>query len=161
VQSGVETVSVALGGAEVRLAPYSSAVVEKAPTGLTLAVRSGGGVFVARGVTLAVRRGEIAQAAGRARVPPTVVAGGRALWDLVVRESRTALGDVGRVEAFLIDRALGREPIAAESGDTAFDLDVDRGGRLVEGAVRPPPFFEDEVPPKGPNVRVDVAFTEE
>jgi hypothetical protein len=31
-------------------------------------------------------------------------------------------------------------------------------GLLVEEGFRPPPFFEAEVPPKGPNVRVEVEF---
>jgi hypothetical protein len=33
-------------------------------------------------------------------------------------------------------------------------------GLALEEAIRVPPFFEEEVPPKGPNVRVEVDFVE-
>lgn len=169
VQSGRTEVRVDLGGARVVLEPKTSAIVERAPTGLTLAVRIGRGVFEGRGKPVVVGPNQIANADRRGRSAAQVRAGGDAVWDLVVREARSALGDVGRVEAFVISRALRRTMLPSATtvdpfdsyGDAISGADGRASGVQIEGALRPPPFFDDEVPPKGPNVRVDVTFTEE
>lgn len=168
IQVGARERSVDIGSARVRLEPRTSAIVERAPTGVTVAVRVGRAFVATLDGELVVEPGMLAQSIGPRAATRR---GGAALWNLVIREARDALGDLGGLERFLVERALRRRRSArradAEDGPFAGYPERVRGanggaaGLLLEEAIRPPPFFEDEVPPKGPNVRVDVGFTEE
>lgn len=90
-----------------------------------------------------------------------------ASWSLLRSEARAVLGDRIGLKRFLLNwiqktqaaqvstRATAQMPrtdsaIRGEIG-TLFDS-------LLEAAIRPAAFFENEVPPKGPNVRVEVSF---
>lgn len=93
--------------------------------------------------------------------------GGGELADLVVMEARAALGDPVELEAFLLARvaaspvgALDVRRVAAILRLTPEIIGADGGmvGAALEDAIRPAPFFEDEVPSKGPNVVVEVDF---
>jgi hypothetical protein len=101
--------------------------------------------------------------------PGRVAVGGRALEDLVSGHAREALGDLVGVEAFVL--AAARRAVAGAAPPIgpgqALRADPERQlapsdglGLALEEAIRVPPFFEEEVPPKGPNVRVEVDFVE-
>lgn len=170
VQAGPDAITVETGAASVRLVPRTSVVVERAPTGVTVTVRAGHAEMSTLDGDLVVRPGQVARSASRGR-RAGVRTGGRALSDLASFEAREALGDVLGFEAFLLERALHRGPpparVQVEAGPFTTYADRVRGSREgpagleLEDAIRPPPFLEDEVPPKGPNVRVDVTFQEE
>ena len=165
------TVLVVRGGPG-RLSAGTSVILEDTRSGgLVVAVRSGqasvGSVLVARGQ---VWRRPLLGPAG----PPR--RGGDQLAELLRSRSTAArssspgrkLGDFSGVEAWLQEElqkatvgaprglAVGRivrsEQEAAGTGP---------GGVLPEAAFRPPPFFEDEIPPRGPNVRIEVDFSED
>ncbi len=170
VQAGGEPFDVAIGAARVRVDARSSVAVERSPTGVTVTVRAGRATLATLDGDLVVGVGQIARSASRGR-GAAVRPGGRALADLVASEAREALGDVLGFEAFLLERALSpRQGVARATVDTGpFTAYADRvrgsregpAGLELEDAIRPPPFFDDEVPPKGPNVRVDVTFQEQ
>jgi hypothetical protein len=154
-----------LGDWRVRVPSGSSVVVEEsASAGAIVAVRHGRAEVHAPGVAapLVVRPGEVARGE-----PPSVRTGGAALLELVASEAREGLGDPTRLHAYLVEqsrraplgpldtRALGELPrldaeLAGADGGSA--------GLTLEEALRPPPFFEREVPTKGPNLEIVVEF---
>ncbi|MFO0724147.1 MAG: hypothetical protein U1E65_10215 [Myxococcota bacterium] len=93
--------------------------------------------------------------------------GSGALANLAVSEARSSLYDPAGLRQFLLERVrsvriggldvrttgellrLSPEILGADGGPT---------GAAVEEALRPPPFYDEEVPSKGPNVRVEVQF---
>ena len=91
----------------------------------------------------------------------------RAIWKILKQESRRVLGDRLGIEAYLLDwvqtvKTNIRPPSASWEmpkmetyirGELGSQFDA-----LLESAIRPAPFSENEVPPKGPNVRVEVSF---
>ncbi len=106
---------------------------------------------------------------GVAGIPPAR-AGGRGTQELVTIEARRALNDPLGIEGFLLSRSLEADLEARPARGveqqvrSASELGgAERGAYegLIEDGLRPPPFFEAEVPPKGPNVRVEVEFGEE
>jgi hypothetical protein len=138
-----------------------------------------------RGVNISMIRGEALVSMKRVPGPAQTVRAGqsywlkasssrpgpqptsRAIWALVESESRTILGDRLGLEDYLLSWLQETKPgltkplsawempktdssIRGEAG-TLFDS-------LLESAIRPAPFLENEVPPKGPNVRVEVNF---
>jgi hypothetical protein len=86
-----------------------------------------------------------------------------------MREAEAGIGDLLGLGAFLLEHARGvalrsagpRGVLDILRTDESSGADAGPGGVLVESALRPPPFFEEEVPPKGPNVRVEVTFGDE
>jgi hypothetical protein len=114
-----------------------------------------------------VLRGQVVRVAPGGAMGP-VQAGGAALGDLVAQEAAAAQPDLAGVQAYLraegarARRALGRPELGATVRGPAEVLGADAGavGALVEDALRPPPFFPEEVPPKGPNLEVEVRFVE-
>ncbi len=170
IQAGPDAITVETGAASVVLEPRTSLVIERAPTGVIVTVRAGRAELSTLDGDFGVTTGQIARTGSRGR-RSGVRPGGRALSDLAALEAREALGDVLGFEAFLLARALRRGPpperVTVESGPFTTYADRVRGSREgpagleLEDAIRPPPFFEDEVPPKGPNVSVDVTFQEE
>jgi hypothetical protein len=96
--------------------------------------------------------------------------GGEGLAELAMREAEAGLGDLLGLGAFLLAQAQttalqpsglrGVQDILRTDAELA-GADASPGGFLVESAIRPPAFFEEEVPPKGPNVRVEVTFGDE
>ena len=97
---------------------------------------------------------------------PAIAPGGDALLELASSAAREGNGDVARIHTFLLDRArlLPIGPLdtrtVAEIGRVDAELVGSDHGLLFEEAVRPSPFFLDEVPTKGPNVSVEVEFSE-
>lgn len=151
----------------------SSVIVEHSSIGGTVVtVRAGAARMMEReGAAAApIRVGEVIRVvSGQQGVPPARI-GGKGLSDLVVVESRRALRDPLGVESFLLRSALAVTPARRRAADVTEQVRAGSEvggsenapfGRLVEEGLRPPPFFEEEVPPKGPNVRVRVDFGEE
>lgn len=154
-----------VGDWRVRVPSGSSVVVEEsASAGAIVAVRHGRAEVHAPGIAapLVVTPGEVARGE-----PPMVRTGGAALLELVASEAREGLGDPTRLHAYLVEqsrraplgpldtRALGELPrldaeLAGADGGSA--------GLTLEEALRPPPFFEREVPSKGPNLEIVVEF---
>lgn len=150
----------------------SSVVVEHSGIGGTVvAVRAGAADMMARGgESTRIEAGEVVRTVpGQAGIPRARV-GGRGLTGLVVLESRRVLRDPLGVESYLLESArsialVGR-PASGVTDQVRGGSEVTGGergpfGTLAEEGLRPPPFFEEEVPPKGPNVRVRIDFGEE
>lgn len=96
--------------------------------------------------------------------------GGAGLADLAMIEARAHEGDRIGLERFLLDVGTSfeigqavRAGVRHQIRGHAEVIGAGHGttGVVIEEGLRPPPFFEDEVPPKGPNVRVEVDFREE
>jgi len=91
----------------------------------------------------------------------------RAVWSLLENESRAVLGDRIGLERYLLGWIKASKPggvhprSAAQMPRMNSTIRGDVGSlfdSLLESAIRPAPFLENEVPPKGPNVRVEVTF---
>lgn len=159
------TVEVRVGSDTYRVAARTSAVFEQTASGGSL-------LAVARG---RVEQGETVVDAGRVRrrrpgAPAGPVrSGGAAILALVAEEARLELDDPAGWQAFLLRRAAlrgargrkGRLGPQLRFSSDVLGSDADSEGALVEEALRPPPFFESEVPTKGPNVDVEVRFPTE
>lgn len=159
---------VELAGLELEVPIEASVIVEHTRSSGTLVVVRAGRAFVrGHGRRVVVEAGAALRRAPGATTLAQPRAGGRALADLVAEEARDALSDPSGVQAFLLDAAarLGRarrdrsafeDPLRGAAD--ALGADADTPGALVEEGLRPPPFFEDEVPTKGPNLEVEVRF---
>ena len=164
LESRTAGLRVVVGSLVATLTDPTSLVVERMP-GAAGSIAVGAGRISIGGVR--VRAGELASVADDG---PRVRSGGRAIHELVAAEARTRRGDLIGMERFLIRRvaeaAVARLPPRGIADLMRLDAEVmgaDQGhvGFAVESAVRPPAFFEEEVPPKGPNVRVEVQFSGE
>ncbi len=164
---GARALDVRVGRWRVEVLPGASVVIERA-----------GGA----GSTVVVRVGEVrvhgdaghppvrAQPGDAVRgEPPVVRSGGAALLDLVASEARDAQGDPAQLARFLVERArtapIGRLGTRAVTDILRVDPELagaDGGsmGLTLEEAIRPPPFFEREVPTKGPNAEIVVEFAQ-
>jgi hypothetical protein len=153
----------------VRLGSGHSVIVEARTGATTIVTRNkpveviddgGRSVIVEPGRALDTSRGGLAE--------PEV--GGSGLADLVAIEARRHLGDRLGVDRFLFERITEMTLGSPESPgvrrrirsatEVAGSENAVAGGLLEEG-LRVPPFFESEVPPKGPNVEVEVGFRED
>lgn len=165
------------GGFEVRtnrhrvaIAPRSSIIVEHGSTGTLVVARAGEATFAdLEGRSVRIPVGHAVHVGRGDLEAPRPRMGGRGLSELVAAESRRMLGDPNGVEAFIVWRALRVEPearlargISAQlrSASDVVGSDAGAAGGLVEAGIRPPPFFADEVPPKGPNVVVRIDYRE-
>lgn len=147
-----------LGAERVKVRPGSLVIAElgRRQDGLLVVVRGGAQVE-----SLMVRSGQLWRlGAAEAKV------GGAALAELVQDEARDR-GESLEVQRFFMEQ-LGSLRLGAAKGRPALRLTSDvvgsahgPAGLLLEDALRPPPFFAEEVPPKGPNVRVEVIFRED
>ena len=90
-----------------------------------------------------------------------------AIWSLFDSEARKNHQDRIGIEKYLLKwvssmQPMFERPLGAEQMPKANSLLRGEAGQLfddlLEGSVRPPPFYENEVPPKGPNIRVEVNF---
>ncbi|MCB9651823.1 MAG: hypothetical protein H6730_35280 [Deltaproteobacteria bacterium] len=146
----------------------AAVVVEHSRSAGTLVAVRAGVVRVATsepGAGVSLGRAQVLRVAGGGAVG-TPQAGGAALGELVSEEAWRALPDLAGVQAYLRDegarvrRGLGRAGLGPVVRGPAEVLGADGGtvGALIEDALRPPPFFAEEVPPKGPNLQVEVRF---
>jgi len=169
--SSPRPVALELPGARARIAPRSSVVAEHSRAlGGALAVRAGEATLLGGDRPSPVRAREIAVLPPGSSEPARVRPGGSGLAELATREAEAALGDLLGLGTFLLGRAAKVE-LGSSGPRSVQDIlrtdaelggaDAGAGGFLVEGALRPPPFFDEEVPPKGPNVRVEVTFGDE
>jgi hypothetical protein len=146
------------------IAPGASAIAEYGPrSGAWLVVRRGlaelGGHLIAPGQVGRIEAGKTG----------AVYAGGMGAADLAGAEARGALADPAGFETFLL-AAVATAPIGrldVRRSDQILRLDPEITGSsagpvggLLEEALRPAPFFDEEVPPRGPNVEVEVEFAE-
>lgn len=90
-----------------------------------------------------------------------------AIWSLFDSEARKNHQDRVGIEKYLLNwvnsmNPMFARPLGAEQMPKANSLLRGESGQLfdalLEAAIRPPPFYENEVPPKGPNIRVEVNF---
>ena len=156
---------VAIGNLSVEVPVASSVVIERR--------RVGGGVVASRaglpsvGPTT-ISPGWIADFEPHGGKPLRVRRGGAALAEIVVGEARRARNDPARLRAFLVGRARSATVLGSPSApgghlvhrarDEIVGSDRGPAGARLEDSLRPPPFFESEIPPVGPNVRVEVEF---
>lgn len=154
-------------GATAEVASRTSLIAEHTRhAGSAIAVRAG--TVVLRGdEPLPVHQREVAMIAPGADGKTRVQKGGSGTAELAIREAEQGLGDLLGLSRFLLEHArqvvLGTSTLksAEELVRTDGQLlgsDAHPGGIFLESALRPPPFFEEEVPLKGPNVRVEVTF---
>jgi hypothetical protein len=149
----------------------SSVIVEYTRSaGSTVSVREGSATFLAKPIDqlpITVGPGQVAVLAQEAKVLSPARAGGAGVGDLAAQEAQSALGDLIGLKAFLLERVQlaqvkGFEPRGVtEIIRSAAEIeggDSGPAGAAIEGGLRPAPFFENEVPPRGPNVRVRVTF---
>lgn len=153
-----------LRGAEGRLVAGTSLIIEDTlSAGLVLAVRKGkaqvGSVEIGEGM---VWRRPLLGSAGAPRP------GGNELADLLRRQVHDSIGDWSGLERWLREELMktmvGPPEGLTVGGVVRSEQEVSipsPGDLLTESALRPPPFFEDEVPPPGPNVQVDIDFSED
>jgi hypothetical protein len=153
----------------IEIAAKSSAIVERTTGGgMAIVVRTGKAVITDReGAKREVPEGHTLRVDSGVAGLPEARLGGRGTAELVTIEARRAMRDPIGFEEFLLSRSIeGRLAERAARGveqqvRSASELTGSEGGAhgaLLEDAFRPPPFFEAEVPPKGPNVRVSVSF---
>jgi hypothetical protein len=158
---------VVVAGHAVRIDPASSVILEATSAGaLTLTTRRGlatiegaPDVLVPRGAT--AREGGDLEGGGMIVKP-----GGDAIADLVELETRTNLGDQVGLRTFLLGWAktapIGRLDTRGVQEILRLGPEISGATSLpdatLEGAIRPAPFFATEVPPKGPNVKVNVTY---
>lgn len=166
-----ELVAVLLGaGHRAEVWPASSVVVEHtgATGGAVVAHRGAATVIAGGGARVEVPAGRVVNT-DRADGQLVALRGGGGVMDLVVAEARGVLGDLMGFESFLVRRSVGAALGAARFegvGAAVRTLPEVSGshagpaGRVMEQRLRPAPFFESEVPPRGPNVRVEVSFGE-
>ena len=169
VQVGATPLAVHTLRHRIEVSPKTSAIVERTTGGGTaLVVRAGMVVFSDReGARREVQQGQTLRVIpGIAGVPEPRI-GGRGTQELATIEARRAMNDPLGFEEFLLSRSIeGNLAARAARGvheqvRSASEVAGAEGGAygsLVEESFRPPPFFEAEVPPKGPNVRVEVEF---
>lgn len=157
-------VAVVNGGHRGLIPERGSAVIDVSPAGLLLIPRRG----VARLRGVRVSPGQLARIAGGERI--SVQPGGTAIADLVATEARDVLGDPQGLRSFLIERSrsarIGRLDVRSTAqilrlGPEILGADSGPAGAMLEDALRPAPFFDEEVPSKGPNVSVEVEFAGE
>jgi hypothetical protein len=156
-----------------QIQPASSAIVElDRASGTVVVVRAGEAMLSASTSNappepIRIARGQIANVQTDAAHPTTVRSGGESLAEIVSLEAKTNLGDLIGVKAFLLARAaktrVHRFGARGVQDIIRTDPEVTGGdsgpaGAQVEGGLRPPPFFENEVPPRGPNVKVKVTY---
>lgn len=161
---------VKVAGVVLVVPPGRSLVLELNHSGILTAVARGGPI-------------EVLDGAGRARAllpgyslsarAGRVVGqrlGGAGLADLAMIEARAHEGDRLGLERFLLDIGTSfeigqaiRAGVRQQIRGHAEVIGAGHGttGVVIEEGIRPPPFFEDEVPPKGPNVVVEVDFRED
>jgi hypothetical protein len=151
----------------------SSVIVEHTRSaGTTVAVRAGSATMLGLAIdqspiTIGANQIETLGVDARSLAPARV--GGSGLADLAQMESKAALGDLIGVKAFLLEH-VAIAPVRGFAPRGVSDIlrsqpeisggDSGPAGAAIEGGLRPPPFFENEVPPRGPNVRVKVTFGE-
>jgi hypothetical protein len=148
------------------LGPRTSAIIERTTGGGTsFAVRAGRASLSDReGARQELEEGQTVRVVPGISGIPAPMIGGRGIGELVTLEARRAMNDPLGIQSFLLERSLEsqlarraargvRQQVRSSSEVTGAE-----GMGLVEDAFRPPPFFEAEVPPKGPNVRVEVEF---
>jgi hypothetical protein len=153
------TVTVSVDGRAVRVGPRSSVVLEATPPGRVAVVRGAAVVGPAR-----VRAGQ----AARLEPDLRVLDGSAEALTVVRREARAALGDLEGWRALVLERVRATRARGAPLASTRAQLRA-RGleGRagaarlLVEEALRPPPFFAEEIPPAGPNARIRIRFDDD
>lgn len=147
----------------------SSVLIEHAArVGSTLVVRAGHATFTAssdEAHPVQVGAGELSTLALGAKHPALARTGGVGLADLADVEAKSVLGDIGGVRRFLLDRIATTAVARTRPRRTVIRTVPEVSGgdpvsATLESAVRPAPFFETEVPPKGPNVKVEVSFGE-
>ena len=157
-------------GGEISVMPGSTAMTEYVKgRGLYLTVIRGSAqvldkrlpdsrITVEAGYLYSIRPSEPA-----AKIRPSSLA----IWSLFDGEARKNHRDRIGVETFLLSWVASMKPIfgqllGAESMPKRNVLLRGESGQLfdalLEAAVRPPPFYENEVPAKGPNIRVEVKF---
>lgn len=156
---------VEVGPLSVQIPPACSVVLERR--------RVGGVVVAARAGRpsvdgLSVEPGWLAERDPLRSKPLRVRPGGATLAELVSAEARGAREDPARLRAFLVARARAaalratpRVPgghLIHRARDEVVRTDSGPTGARLEDSLRPPPFFEREIPPVGPNVRVEVEF---
>lgn len=170
-QVGTNVLAVETLRHRAEIGPRASAIVERTTGGGTsLAVRAGRAVLSDReGARRELEAGYTVSVLPGVPGVPEPRTGGRSTGELVTVEARRALGDPLGIEAFLLRRAQQSELAASAARGVHEQVrassevtGAERGafGGLVEESFRPPPFFEAEVPPKGPNVRIEVEFSE-
>lgn len=168
IQATQRTVLFEMPGVRADISGRSSIIAEHARlAGGAFAVRSGSATLLVAEQRRLIGARELAVInEGGLRV----VGGGAGLGELATREAQDALGDLIGLKAFLLAHArdveLGATSLRGVQDILRTDAelagsDAGPGGILVEGALHTPPFFEEEVPPKGPNVRVEVTFGDE
>ena len=94
--------------------------------------------------------------------------GGAQLADLLRTQVAATIGDWSGIESWL-QTELRKAEIGAPKGLSVAGVVRSEqeaaastsSGVLTEAALRPPPFFEEEVPSRGPNVRVEVGFRDD
>lgn len=166
-RAGSAPVQLRVGRYRAVLAPGSS-VLTDASLGRTLLVEARVGQVSVEddaGAIVSIVPGQVALAGEAGRL--LVRRGSGALANLSASEARTALRDPAGLRAFLVERArtaniggldvrpvdrlvrVGPEILGTETGPT---------GASAEEALRPPAFYDEEVPSKGPNVQVEVEF---
>ena len=114
---------------------------------------------------ISVRAGETFTHLGEGK-PTKPRRGGAALSDLAAFEARRGLGDLVGLEAYLLGWVaavdLGRLTPRQVKGMPTLGPEVMGTdgilGAIIEQSQRAAPFFEEEVPTKGPNVLVEVEF---
>lgn len=168
IQATQRTVLFEMPGVRADITGRSSIVAEHARlAGGAFAVRSGSATLLVaeHRKTIEPRQLAVINETGL-----RVVSGGAGLGELVNREAVDALGDLIGLKTFLLAHArdveLGATSLRGVQDIMRTDAelagsDAGPGGILVEAALHTPPFFEEEVPPKGPNVRVEVTFGNE
>lgn len=159
---------VELPGVRLQLGPSSSVVLEHTGSaGTLIVVRAGHLMAEGSGARYRVAPGQALRRASGARGLPPPRAGGSAVASLVAEEARRALSDPSGLRGFLLGSARRARPgprrgFALEDVPRApaevLGVDSGTAGALVEAGLRPPPFFEEEVPTKGPNLEVRVRF---
>ncbi len=162
---------VAAGGLTVELGPRTSAVIEQARQGETSVVLASGAatLVAAGGSALSLAPGQTARTRGSSAALEPARMGGGGVLALVALEAERARGELIGLERFLLERLERAEPslrgppgvsALVRGGPELSGAVTPPGGALVEDALRPPPFFEGEVPARGPNLRVEVEFDE-
>jgi FecR-like protein len=165
------SIAISTPNARAEIASGTSAILEHArASGTAMAVRAGEAMLMVSTENQApvrVTRGQLSTVARGSPKPSPSRAGGESLAEIVSLESKKHLGDLIGVKAFLLAR-VARSSVKGFHSRGVHELlrtlpeiaggDGGPPGALAEEALRPPPFFENEVPPRGPNVRVKVTY---
>jgi hypothetical protein len=157
--------------ARAALSPSSSVIAESARASGTALVVRAGEAWLASGtespIPQKVVKGQIATVSTEPEATARARSGGESLVEIVALEATQSLGDLIGVKAFLLERVMKarvrgfgargvHEIVRTDPEITGGDSGP--AGAVVEGGFRPPPFFETEVPPRGPNVHVKVTY---